>query len=162
MQTKPSIQKKIDAVNDLATKFKEAKTIVSFDYPGLTVASFMELRNKLREAGCEVKVYKNNISQRAAVVAGYDDLADTLVGAKAIASSATDVVAPAKVVYDFSKAHKEVKIGAGVIEGVVADVNAIMALATLPSREGLLTQLAVGLLSPIRELAIGLNMLTEK
>ena len=156
-----NIEKKILAVEELTAKFKEAKTIVSFDYPGLTVENFMKLRKQLRAAGCEAKVYKNNISRRAAEKAGFNGLCDTLVGAKAIAISYDDVVAPAKIIYEFSKANKQVVIHSGVIEGSVVGVDGIMALATLPSREGLLTQLAVGLLTPIRELAVGLNMIEK-
>ena len=156
-----NIERKAQQVDELTAKFKEAKTIVSFDYPGLTVERFMSLRRKLRDASCEVKVYKNNISRRAAIKAGFNTLSDDLVGAKAIALSYDDVVAPAKIIYEFSKANKQVVIHAGVIEGLVVGVDGIMALATLPSREGLLTQLAVGLYTPIRELAVGLNMLEK-
>ena len=156
-----NIEKKILAVDELTAKFKEAKTIVSFDYPGLTVENFMKLRRQLRTAGCEAKVYKNNISRRAAEKAGFGSLAESLTGALAIAISYDDVVAPAKIIYEFSKTNKQVVIHSGVIEGSVVGLDGIMALATLPSREGLLTQLAVGLLTPIRELAVGLNMIEK-
>jgi large subunit ribosomal protein L10 len=157
-----SIKRKIEAVDNLTEKFKQAATIVAFDYPGLTVEEMTQLRSQLREANCELKVYKNNISKRASIAAGYDALANTLVGAKAIAISYNDVVAPAKIVYDFAKQNKVVKIHAGVIEGKFADTDAIMALATIPSRETLLTMLAVGMLTPVREIAIGLNMISEQ
>ena len=156
-----NVTKKIEQVDELTAKFKEAKTIVSFDYPGLTVENFMKLRKQLRAANWECKVYKNNISRRAAIKAGFDALSPNLVGAKAIAISFDDVVAPAKIIYEFSKANKQVVIHSGVIEGSVVGLDGIMALATLPSREGLLTQLAVGLLTPLRELAVGLNMIEK-
>lgn len=158
---KAIIERKAEAVRELTEKLGRATTVVAFDYPGLTVDQFTKLRHQLREAGCEVTVYKNNISRRASIAAGYGDLADSLVGAKALAISFEDVVAPAKIVYDFAKDNKVVQIHAGIVEGKVVGVDQISALATLPSRETLLTMLAVGMLTPVRELAIGLNMISS-
>jgi large subunit ribosomal protein L10 len=159
---KAVIERKAEAVRILQEKLERAKTVVAFDYPGLTVESFTKLRGQLRGAGCEVTVYKNNISKRASIAAGYEAFAETLVGAKALAISYEDVVAPAKIIYDFAKENKIVQIQSGVIEGKFAVVDQINALATLPSRETLLTMLAVGMLTPIRELAIGLNMISSE
>ncbi len=159
---KAIIERKAEAVRELSEKLEKATTVVAFDYPGLTVEQFTKLRTELRKAGCEVTVYKNNISRRASIAAGYEALADELVGAKALAMSYDDVVAPAKVVYDFAKDNKVVKIHAGIVEGKVVGVEEISALATLPSRETLLTMLAVGMLTPVRELAIGLNMISSE
>src|SRR5690625_1655785 len=140
----------------------EAKTIILFDYKGLTVDKFTELRSKLREEGNAVNVYKNNISRRAVTLAGYEGLSESFVGPKALVLGYEDVVSPAKILADFSKENKLVEIDGGVIEGKVVDKSAIMDLANLPSRETLLTQLAAGLLMPVREVAIGLNMLAEE
>ncbi len=159
---KESIKRKAEQVEALAEKFGRAKTVVAFDYPGLTVEAFTKLRTALRNANCEMAIYKNNISRRASIAAGYDALADTFVGAKAIAMSFEDVVAPAKVVYDFAKDNNQVVIQAGVVEGKVASLDTINKLATLPSYETMLTMLAVGLMTPIRELTVGLHMISEE
>ena len=159
---KASIERKAEQVRDLTDKLGRATTVVAFDYPGLSVEQFTKLRGQLREANCEVTVYKNNITRRASVAAGYDALADTFVGPKALAISYDDVVAPAKIIYDFAKESKVVKLSAGIVEGKFADLDMLNELATLPSRETMLTMLAVGLLTPIRELAIGLNMISEE
>jgi large subunit ribosomal protein L10 len=158
---KKIIVKKQSQVNELAEKFQMAKTIVAFDYHGLTVEKLTDLRSKLRENDCEVKVYKNNISRRAAEKVGFDGLQDGLVGAKAIALSYNDVVAPAKIINEFARANKNVKMQVGVIEGKVVGNKELIELATLPSRETLLTMLAVGMLAPVRDVAVGLNMLCE-
>ena len=146
MEKEVLAQKKAD-VEALTKKMQEAKTIVAFDYIGLTVEQFTDLRRKLRAAGCEVQVIKNNISRRASEAAGYADLAAYFKGPKAVAFSNNDVVAPAKIIYEFSKDNEVVNI---------------IGLATLPSRETLLTMLAMGMLQPLKDLAVGLNMLTEK
>ena len=143
-----SVQRKAVAVEALAERLKEAKTAVLFDYKGLTVDQFTDLRNQLRNEGCEVNVIKNNISRRASVAAGYEELADSFVGPKALILGFDDVVAPAKIIAEFAKANKVVEIEGGVIEGKVVARESIMELANLPSRETLLTQLAAGLLMP--------------
>ena len=159
---KESIKRKAEQVELLTEKLNNAKTVVAFDYPGLTVEAFTKLRTELRKANCEVAIYKNNISRRASIAAGYEAFADTLVGAKAIAMSYEDVVAPAKVVYEFAKENKQVVIQSGVVEGKIASVDVLNELATLPSYETMLTMLAVGLLTPIRELTVGLHMISEE
>jgi len=159
---KASIERKAEAVRELTDKLGRAATVVAFDYPGLTVEQFTKLRGQLREANCEVTVYKNNITRRASIAAGYEALADTFVGPKALAISYDDVVAPAKIVYDFAKENKVVQMASGIVEGKFADLDMLNELATLPSRETMLTMLAVGMLTPIRELAIGLNMISEE
>src|SRR5690606_42128362 len=105
--------------------------------------------------------YKNNITRRAALQAGFGELSETLVGPLAVAISYDDVVAPAKSVADFAKKNKTVVIRSGVIEGKVVGNVELNQLANLPSSDTLLTQLAAGLLMPVKELAVGLNMLTE-
>jgi large subunit ribosomal protein L10 len=68
---KASIERKAEAVRELTDKLGRATTVVAFDYPGLTVEQFTKLRGQLREANCEVTVYKNNITRRASIAAGY-------------------------------------------------------------------------------------------
>ena len=115
MEKEVLTQKKAD-VEALTKKMQDAKTIVAFDYIGLTVEQFTDLRRQLREAGCEVQVIKNNISRRASEAAGYKELAEYFKGPKAVAFSNNDVVAPAKIIYEFSKKNEVVKIHAGVVE----------------------------------------------
>ena len=157
-----AIKRKQEAVETLSSKLKDAVSVVAFDYPGLTVAEFTELRTQLRAAGVEAKVYKNNIVRRAAADAGFEEFSEVFTGPKAIAISTSDVVAPAKILNDFAKTHNQVVLYASIVEGAFMNVEQTITLANIPSREVLLTQLAVGLLTPVRELAIGLNMISEE
>lgn len=161
MEKKILIQKK-ERVEELTKKMQTAKTIVVFDYLGLTVEQFTALRKELRNAGCDVQVFKNNISRRASNMAGFKGFDEFFKGPKAIAFSNDDVVAPAKIVYDFSKKAKSIVIQAGVVEGKVEQQEEIIGLAKIPSREGLLTMLAMGMLQPLSNLSIALNLLAEK
>ena len=159
---KEIILKKEAEVNAVAEKIAKSKSIVAFDYQGLTVESFMQLRRNLLKNGCEICVLKNNISRRAAQAQGFNVFAETLKGPKAIAFSYEDEVAAARELATFAKENKQVILGAGIVDGKEVTVEEMSAIATLPSRETLLTQLAAGMLGTLTQLAIGLNMLVEK
>ena len=159
---KEVILKKQEAVSAAVEKFQKAKTIIAFDYQGLTVAALMQLRRNLLKSGCEICVLKNNISRRAAEAAGYTTFAETLTGPKAICFSYEDEVAPAKELFNFAKDNDKVKVASGVVSGKEFDFDQLKTLSTLPSYETLLTQLAAGMLGTLTQLSIGLNMLTEE
>lgn len=159
---KEIILKKQEAVNAAVEKFNKAKTIIAFDYQGLTVESFMKLRRNLLKSGCEICVLKNNISRRAAAECGYAQFAETLVGPKAICFSYEDEVAPAKEIFNFAKENDKVKVSSGIVSNKEVGFDELEKLSTLPSYETLLTQLAAGMLGTLTQLSIGLNMLTEK
>lgn len=159
---KKSLMKKQAQVSSLTEILKDAQTVVAFEYQGLTVENLTNVRTALRENDCEMKVYKNNIVKRAAVEAGLPDLQDVMVGALALVTSASDVVTPAKIVFEFASKLKQIKVVGGVIQGEVVDSSKIKDLSMLPSRETLLTQLAFGLTGPLHQLTVGLHLLTEQ
>jgi large subunit ribosomal protein L10 len=156
------IEKKKHAVEEVATKFKNSVSTIVVDYRGLNVAEVTELRKQLREAGIEFKVLKNSITRRAAEAAGLAGLTEALTGPNAIAFSTEDVVAPAKILNNFAKAHEALEIKAGVIEGNVASVEEVKALAELPSREGLLSMLLSVLQAPIRNFALATKAVADQ
>lgn len=154
-------QKKV-VVNELSSNFKSAMTMVFADYRGLTVEQDTELRSALRKAGVEYKVVKNTLTNFAAKENGLDALEPMLNGPTSMAFSTTDVIAPAKVMAEYAKKFEKLELKAGVFEGKVVDVSVINSLASLPSREVLLAQLATGLNSVIAGLAITLNAVKEQ
>ncbi len=156
------IEQKKQIVEEIAGKMKASVSTVIVDYRGLNVAEVTELRKQLREAGVEYKVYKNSMTRRAAEEAGLAELNEQLVGPNAIAFSTEDVVAPAKILNDFAKGHEALEIKAGVIEGNVATVEEIKALASLPSREGLLSMLLSVLQAPVRNLALATKAVADQ
>jgi large subunit ribosomal protein L10 len=157
-----AIELKKQTVAEIADKLRASKSTIIVDYRGLSVAEVTELRKQLREAGVEFKVYKNTLTRRAAAEVGLEGLNEVLTGPNAIAFSNEDVVAPAKVLYEFAKKHEALEIKAGVIEGNVATVEDVKALATLPSREGLLSMLLSVLQAPIRNFALVTKAVAEK
>ena len=148
------IETKQQVVTEIADKLRASKSTIVVDYRGLTVSEATELRKQLREAGVEFKVYKNSLTRRAAESAEMAELNEFLTGPNAIAFSNEDVVAPAKVLNDFAKDHEALEIKAGVIEGKLVTLDEVKAIATLPSREGLLSMLLSVLQAPIRNLAL--------
>jgi len=156
------LEQKKQVVDEIAEKLKTSVSTVVVDYRGLNVAQLTELRKQLREAGIDFKVYKNSMTRRAAEVAELVGLNEALTGPNAIAFSAEDVVAPAKILNDFAKKNEALEIKAGVIEGNIATVEEVKALAELPSREGLLSMLLSVLQAPIRNLALATKAVADQ
>ncbi|HHY20731.1 MAG TPA: 50S ribosomal protein L10 [Bacilli bacterium] len=156
------IENKKLVVEEIANKFRESKTTVVVDYRGLNVAEVTELRKQLREAGIDYKVYKNTLARRATAEVELTELDEFLLGPTAIAFGYEDAVAPAKIINDFAKKHEALEIKAGVIEGKIATVEEVKALAELPSREGLLSMLLSVLQAPIRNFALATKAVAEQ
>jgi len=148
-----TIQAKEQIVQELTEKFKDSQATVLVDYRGLNVAEVTALRKELRDNNIDYKVYKNTMTRRAVANAELEELTDSLVGPTAVAFSKDDVVAPAKILHEFSKKHEALEIKGGVIEGRVATLDEIKELSTLPDYDGLVSMLLSVLQAPIRNLA---------
>mgnify|MGYP006316778541 CR=1 FL=1 len=156
------VELKQPIVAAIAEDVKDAQTVVLVDYRGLTVGQVTELRKQLREAGVEFKVYKNTLTRRAVEIAELTDLNESLTGPNAIAFSANDVVAPAKIINDFAKEHEALELKAGIVEGKVAGLEDLKRYAAIPSRDTLLTMLAAGLMGTVRDLSICLDLYSKE
>ena len=156
------LEEKARLVSEVADKLRNCACTVLTDYRGLNVAQVTELRKQLREAGVEFRVVKNTMTRRATAETGLTELDAHLTGPTAIAFSKDDVVAPAKILTDFAKKNDALQLKAGVVEGKVVGVDQIKALASLPSREGLLSMLLSVLQAPIRNFALAVKAVAEK
>lgn len=147
------------AVAELRDKLAGTKGAVVINYRGLTVAQDTKLRRKFREAGVEYRVVKNTLVRIAAKEVGIEGLDTHLEGPTAIALSAADPVAPAKIITDFIKENKlqTIEVKGGVVEGKVIDAAGVKDLANLPSREVLLAKALGSMMAPITGLATVLN-----
>ena len=154
------IEQKAAVVSEIKEKFDNAKSIVLFDARGLKVSEVNELRRALRETDSDYKVYKNTLTRRAVEETGYD-LNSYLIGPTAISFS-SDELAPVKVLSDFAKKHENLKLKAGVVEGKVANVEELNSYALIPSRDGLLTMLAGGMIGVVRDLTICLDLYSKE
>ena len=150
---------KKEIVNNIIDNIKNSESVILFQYQGLTVSDLSDLRVKLRDADATVKVYKNTLLKRA-----LDDLnvnfEGFLEGPNAILFG-KNLLEPIKVLADFAKSHDKLEIRVGIISGSVADLATIKEYASIPSREGLLTMLAAGMMEHVRNLSIALNLYAE-
>ena len=162
MPSEKVLQEKQQLVADLSEKLGAAKSGVVVSYEGITVADDTVLRRKLREAGVEYAVVKNTLLGRAADNAGYGDLKSVLAGSTALATSAEDELAPAKVLCEYAEKNENFKIKAGFFEGKVVDADTIKSLAKVPPREVLLAMFLGGLNATVAGLARALNAVAEQ
>jgi large subunit ribosomal protein L10 len=144
-------------VASLAEKMKNASAGVLVDYKGINVADDTKLRRDLRSAGVEYAVVKNTMVRLAADQLGLSGLDDVLSGTTALAVSATDPVAPAKILSAFAKKSDSFKIKAGFVEGKVISAEEVSSLAELPPREVLIARVLGGFNAPISGLVNVLN-----
>ena len=160
MANQKIIEAKAQVVEEIADTAKNNASFILFDYRGLTAEETSELRKILRENDSAYKVWKNTLTKRAMDSLNFD-LASCLEGPSAIAYS-NDAVAPIKALSTFAKEHPALEIKGGIVDGKVTSLEEIKALSTIPSREGLLTMLAAGLMGPVRDLGIALNLYCEE
>ena len=144
---------KVAVVDEVRERLSESSASVVTEYRGLTVAAMAELRRTLRASGGDFKVFKNTLVRRAIEGGDHAGLADHLTGPTAITFVSGDVSAVAKALKDFAKANPELIIKGGVLEGKPLTDKELKALADLPSREVLLSQLAGLIASPMQQLA---------
>lgn len=154
------LEQKQVVIDEIKEKFANAKSIVLFDPRGLKVSEVTELRRNLRESGSDYKVYKNTLAKRAIADSGLE-LDSYLEGPTAISFS-SDELAPVKIISEFAKKHEALELKAGVVEGKVANVEELNSYAAIPSREGLLTMLAGGLIGTVRDLSICLDLYSKE
>jgi large subunit ribosomal protein L10 len=133
-------EQKENLVADMKERLQNAKAAFLVDYQGLDVETLNGLRNELRQTGSEFQVVKNRLVKLACQDTETESLREHFVGPCALTIAHDDVVAPAKVLVDFSKNQKNLEVKVGQISGKMMDANAIKRLAELPGRDALLSQ----------------------
>lgn len=156
MANQKILDQKQVVINEIAENVKNSNSFIFLENHGLTVAETMELRRKLRESNSELKIYKNTLVARALNSLNID-LAAELNGPKLVAFG-SDVIEPIKAVADFMKKHPNLEMKVGIVDGEITDLATLEKLATIPSREGLLTMFAGGLMGIARDFAICLDL----
>ena len=162
MPSSKILAEKQQVVAELAEKLKSAASGVLVNYSGITVEDDTKLRAALRNAGVEYKVMKNTLTGRACEMVGFGDMKQYLEGMTALAISASDPIAPAKILKEYADKVESFEIKAGFIDGGVIDANAVNDLASIPSKEVLIAKMLGSLQSPIRGLAVALQAVVDK
>ncbi len=160
MASEKILNEKKAIVSEIIDNIKNSESVILFQYQGLTVAEMSELRNKLNEINSKVRVYKNTLLKRALdeLKINMDEFLD---GPNAILFGES-LLEPIKVIAEYAKDHEKLNIRVGIISGDVASLDTIKEYASIPSREGLLTMLAGGMIQYLKDLSIGLNLYAEK
>ncbi len=156
------VELKQPIVQEISDYIKDAQSVVLVDYRGLTVEEDTQLRRQLREAGITYKVYKNTLMNFAFKGTDYESMSSLLEGPNAIAISQDDATAPARILAKFAKNAQALELKAGVVEGTFYDADGIKAIASVPSREELLSKFLGSIQSPITNLARVLNQIAEQ
>ena len=154
-------QEKAVVVEEVVATVANAQSIVIAEYRGLDVASVTELRKKARESGVYLRVLKNTLARRAITGTSFEGLSGQLVGPLLYGIS-TDPVSAAKVMADFAKTNDKLVIKAGSLPNSVLNQEGVTALASMPSREELLSKLLGTMQAPIATFVRTLNEVPTK
>ena len=156
-----NIEAKKATVEEIGAGIANAQTMVVAEYRGISVASMTELRANARKEGVYLRVLKNTLARRAVEGTSFAALADHMVGPLVYAAS-EDAVAAAKVLHQFAKKDEKIVIKAGSYNGELLYMAKVSELASIPSREELLSKLLFVMQAPVSSLARGLAALAEK
>jgi large subunit ribosomal protein L10 len=152
---------KVALVEDARARLSSADAALLTEYRGLKVDEMAILRRALRPAGGEYKVYKNTLVRFAARDLGLDALEPLLEGPVAIAFVRGDAAVAARALRDFARTHPQLLVKGGLLGDDLLSAEQAGALADLPSREVLLSQLAGMLAAPLRQMAGGMQALVQ-
>jgi len=152
---------KAAVVEEVAAQVAKSQTLALAEYRGLTVENLNKLRVDARAKGVYLHVVKNTLARRAVAGTPFEVASESMVG-PLIYGFSEDAVAAAKVIADFAKGNDKLVIKAGAYAGKALDADGVKALASVPSKEVLLSQIAGLLLSPVQRMAAVLAALSEK
>ena len=155
-------EKKAELISSYTDALKKAKSAVYVKFKGLPVGETLELRKALHNEGISYTVVKKTLWTRATNAVGIKGVAPA-IGEELAVVLGEDLLAPARLSYEFTKTHKDTfGIIGGIFDGEFKDMMSMMSIATIPPRSVLLSQLAYLLKSPMQRLAIGINAVAEK
>ncbi len=158
----PNMELKSTVVSEIKEKLNNASSLVLIDYRGLTVEQDTVLRRKLRTEGVEYKIYKNSAIRFAVQGTEFEGISEFLAGPTAVAISYNDATAGSRVLAEAAKTMEAIEFKAGVINGVVYDTAAMTKVASIPSKEVLLSKLLGSWKSPMASFARVIKAIEEK
>jgi large subunit ribosomal protein L10 len=148
-------------VTDVTAQVARSQTLALAEYRGMTVAHLDVLRRTAREKGVYLHVLKNTLARRAVKGTPFEVASDSMVG-PLIYGFSEDAVAAAKVISDFAKTNDKLVVKAGAHAGQALDAKGVLSLASIPSKEVLLSQLLGLMQSPVARIARVLALVAEK
>jgi large subunit ribosomal protein L10 len=140
-------------IDELLDRVNASPYVLVVDYTGMTVPQFSELRNRLGAAGAQCHVAKNTYMRKALAEAGLPDIGEGLVGQTAFVTGDSEVFAAAKAIKNFEKEFKKPEMKVGILGNAVLDADKLKAIADIPSREAVLSQLLATINEPATRIA---------
>jgi len=154
-------KEKAVVIEEVSAEVAKAQSIIIAEYRGLDVASVTVLRKTARESGVYLRVLKNTLVRRAVAGTPYEELTAQLTGPLIYAISA-DPVSAAKVLAGFAKTNDKLAIKGGALPNSLLSQDGVKALATMPSREELLSKLMGTMQAPVTQFVRTLNEVPTK
>lgn len=150
-------EKKSGAIGEIQERIGKTMLMILTDYRGLKVADLQGLRAQLRGVGAEFAIVKNTLTRIAANNRGITSLDATLEGPTALVFVEGDIVGASKVISDFARTSRILKVKGALLQGHVVPAEQVEALATMPPREELLATIVGALDAPISNVVYALD-----
>lgn len=162
MPSQSVLEQKKAIVAELSERLKSSITGVVVSYEGINTEDDTKLRKELRENDVKYTVVKNTLLSRACEEAGLDDIKPVLEGTTAIATSDSEYAAAARILCNYAKDHDNFKVKSAYLDGGVIDMDTIVALSKLPTREVLLANVLGAFQAPIASFARAVQAIVDK
>ena len=162
MPSQSVLEQKKAIVAELSERLKSSITGVVVSYEGINTEDDTKLRKELRENDVKYTVVKNTLLSRACEEAGLDDIKPVLEGTTAIATSDSEYAAAARILCNYAKDHDNFKVKSAYLDGSVIDMDTIVALSKLPTREVLLANVLGAFQAPIASFARAVQAIVDK
>lgn len=159
---RPAMVEKQKIIDQIHSQVTTAKTTIVVQFQGLDVSSLSELRKELRDTGAEIKIYKNNLFDRALANTEFNALSKELIGPNAFVFGFENDLNTAKVLANFAKKNKLLKLKAGIFENQVVSQQKLVVIASLPPKEILLSMMLNCLQAPVQKLAATIKAVAEQ
>ena len=153
---------KTETVNEIVGKLKKAKSVVFMSYQGTSVAQDTKVREECRKNDTDYKVYKNRLIVRALKEIGIEGCDDYFNGTTSVAFGYGDECAPARIIAEAMKDNQNMNFKFGILNGKIINVDEVVKISQLPSKEVLIAKLLSVLNGPMTGLAIALKAISEK
>ncbi|HHZ05283.1 MAG TPA: 50S ribosomal protein L10 [Clostridiales bacterium] len=162
MPSEKVLEQKKALVSDLSDRLKNSISGVVVSYEGITVEDDTKLRKELREAGVSYTVIKNTMLGRAAEQVGLEGLKPVLEGTTALATCDEDYAAPARILCKYADAHDNFAVKSGYIDEEVIEMDKIVSLSKLPTRDVLLANVLGAFQAPIASFARAIQAVVDQ
>ncbi len=162
MPSQSVLEQKKAIVAELSERLKSSITGLVVSYEGINTEDDTKLRKELRENNVQYSVVKNTLLSRACDEVGLEDIKPVLEGTTALATSDSEYAAAARILCGYAKGHENFKVKSGYLDGAVIDMDTIISLSNLPSRDVLLANVLGAFQAPIASFARAVQAVVDK